>query len=40
MSCREKAVLDDAHSRLKVEPLEVSVGLRRQACDANKRANT
>ncbi len=40
MSCREKAVLDDAHSRLKVEPLEVSVGLRRQACDAIKRAIT
>ena len=33
-------MLDDAHSRLKVEPLEVSVGLRRQACDAIKRAIT
>jgi len=34
-------VPDDAgHPRLKVEPLEVSIGLRKQACDAIKRAIT
>ena len=31
---------DVAHPRLKVEPLEVSIGLRQQACDAIKRAIT
>jgi DNA-binding GntR family transcriptional regulator len=29
-----------AHPRLRVEPLEVSIGLRQQACDAIKRAIT
>jgi DNA-binding GntR family transcriptional regulator len=37
----EETVPDDAsHPRLKVEPLEVSIGLRKQACDAIKRAIT
>ena len=31
---------DVVHPRLKVEPLEVSLGLRQQACDAIKRAIT
>ncbi len=31
---------DDAQPRLKVEPLEASIGLRKQACDAIKRAIT
>jgi len=31
-------VPDDAVSRLRVEPLEVSISLRKQACDAIKRA--
>jgi len=37
----EGRVPDDfVHPRLKVEPLEVSIGLRQQACDAIKRAIT
>jgi DNA-binding GntR family transcriptional regulator len=37
----KKRVPDDAvPPRLKVEPLEVSIGLRKQACDAIKRAIT
>src|ERR1700759_2716857 len=33
-------VPDDAAPRLKVEPLDISLGLRRRACDAIKRAIT
>jgi DNA-binding GntR family transcriptional regulator len=33
-------VSDDALPRLKVEPLELSIGLRKQACEAIKRAIT
>src|SRR6476646_7160470 len=37
---RERSVPADALPRLRVEPLEISLGLRRRACEAIKRAIT
>jgi DNA-binding GntR family transcriptional regulator len=36
----ERVESDAAHPRLRIEPLEVSISLRRQACEAIKRAIT